>query len=456
MKGIVDGPRARPRVLYVVYNVPHVPAPGAFTRAFHLVNATARVGRVTLVGLVEPDLPAQPEHLEALAPLCDELLTVPALPAPSPPPLVRALTQPLRRAFRRLSRHPAIPSIWWRFDARPLCALVARLLARGGYDLVIVEHAEIAAALRPIVAAWGGPCLADLHNVISVHQARTEQSARMQPSFATRPSRAIRRIRAEERAIIRAYSRVSVCSLADAAELGRIAVDARVSVVPNGVDVAYFERVAESVGEPDHLIFTGALWYAPNVDGLQFFLDAVWPLVRARRPWARLSIVGARPTPAVAAMARHPGVAVYGSVPDVRPYLARAGIAIVPLRLGSGTRLKILEALAAHRPVVSTTLGAEGLELVHERDLLIADRPEAFATAICRLMEHPEQAQPIAARGHDSVCERYDWSVIGRAYGALVRDLLRSGRYTEPRSQPSARPARAAGAERPIPNARAG
>lgn len=424
-----------PRLLYVVYNVPHVPATGAFTRAYHLVQAAARVGRLTLLGVVEPELPAQPEHIAALAPISERVETV-AAPPLAPTRLPRPLATARRHANDWLGREP---SILWRFDTRPLRDRVAVLLATGQYDLVIVEHTEMAAALRPVVQAWGGASLADLHNLLSVHQRRVAALEQLtgagDRNVAVRDNshplppgerRAVRRLEAVEREIARGYSRVTTCSRFDAAQLAARTIDARIGVIPNGVDCAYFRPVATQPSDADTLIFTGALWYRPNVDALRFFLATVWPRVRARRPEARLRIVGARPNDEVRAMAGYPAVSVFGSVPDVRPYLAESAAAIVPLRLGSGTRLKILEALATRRPVISTTLGAEGLELEHGRDLLLADRADDFADAVVRLLEHPEEARALAAAGQATVAQHYDWQVVGEAFQEQLADLLRS------------------------------
>lgn len=417
----------RPRILYVVYNVPHVPAPGGLTRAFHLVRAAAGVGEVTLAGAVEPDVAIHPE---AIAPYCRALHLAPAPPLPSPPAPLRPVARLARAAQALLDDHA--PEVLWRFDPRPLRALVAGLLSATAmpFDLVLTEHVELAAALLPVLRAHPVPAaLADLHNVLSVHQERTARMERPGPRGALRRGDriAIARIRTQERRLLRGYTQITAVSGADAARLRQIVPSARVAVVPNGVDAGYFGAVAAC--EPDALprvVFTGALWYRPNSDGLRWFANAVWPRILACRSDARFSIVGARPGPEVCALAAQPGIEVHPSVEDVRPYLAEAAVAVVPLRLGSGTRLKVLEALAAGRPVVATSLGAEGLRLAPGRDLLLAERPEEFAAAVLALLDRPALARRMAAAGRETVRRRYTWQSIGAGFQSVLVELLDS------------------------------
>jgi glycosyltransferase involved in cell wall biosynthesis len=242
--------------------------------------------------------------------------------------------------------------------------------------------------------------------------------------------RYVRQLQAIERDLLCSYTRVVAVSEVEAAHLRRLAPDKRVDVLASGVDVAYFGAVAtwpreHSVPRPkgDTLVFLGALAYHPNIHALQFFMDEVWPLVKRRRPHVRFWIVGASPGPAVLAMAEQEGVEVFATVPDVRPYLAASTVAIVPLWLGSGTRLKILEALAAHLPVVSTTFGAEGLDLEPGRDVLLADTAGAFAEAVCSLLECPDRAQELAHHGWETVRRAYSWDGIRARFRGMIQEV---------------------------------
>jgi glycosyltransferase involved in cell wall biosynthesis len=161
--------------------------------------------------------------------------------------------------------------------------------------------------------------------------------------------------------------------------------------------------------------------YPPNVDAVVWFCDAVLPRVQAAVPGASFDIVGRRPGPEVAALARRPGVRVHADVPDVRPHLAAARAVVVPVRMGSGTRIKALEAMAAGRPVAGTSVGLAGLDLCDGVHALVADDPAGLAAAVVRLLTDDEAARGLAARARAFVAERYAWSVVaGRFLEALL------------------------------------
>lgn len=186
----------------------------------------------------------------------------------------------------------------------------------------------------------------------------------------------------------------------------------RVEVVDNGVDTDYFRPPAK-LGQPDHLLFLGSLDWRPNLDAVAQLLDSIFPAVQAVQPGARLSIVGRQPP----AFLRHrvasmPGVELCADVPDVRPYLARAGMLVVPLRIGGGSRLKILEALAAGLPVVTTQTGAEGLLLEPGHHLTVVPHVNDVAGAILQMIEAPAAAHQQAMRGRCRVLEYYDWNTL--------------------------------------------
>jgi len=183
------------------------------------------------------------------------------------------------------------------------------------------------------------------------------------------------------------------------------------AVVPNGVDL---ERFAPSDAAPrrHHAVFNGTLDYRPNIDAALHLVEDVWPLVRRRLPDATLAIVG-RGEPAERRRLQQPGVELTGEVPDVRPFLRRAAVVTVPVRMGGGTRLKVLEGLALGRPMVSTTLGCEGIAVRDGEHLLIADGAEAFAGAIVRLFEDAATAGALGAAGRALMERSYSWALAG-------------------------------------------
>jgi glycosyltransferase involved in cell wall biosynthesis len=186
-----------------------------------------------------------------------------------------------------------------------------------------------------------------------------------------------------------------------------------IEVVPNGVDVAYFHGSGAEQEVDGRIVFTGAMDYYPNAEAALFFAQKCWPLIRARMPGATWQIVGKNPRPDVQKLAVLPGITVTGSVADVRPSFAEAEVAIVPLLLGGGTRLKILEAMAMRKAVVSTSLGCEGLSAVPGKHLIVADQPEVFAQAVIELLKNPEKRRALGTAGRALVESAYSWERCG-------------------------------------------
>jgi polysaccharide biosynthesis protein PslH len=197
----------------------------------------------------------------------------------------------------------------------------------------------------------------------------------------------------------------------------------RVEVVPNGIDVTEFVPVA-GAGPASEILFTGLMSYYPNQQAVRWFMDRVFPSVLRRVPGARFVVVGAAP-PGWLLAKRSIKVEVIGRVPDMRPYLARASVVVAPLLVGGGTRVKILEACAMGKPVVSTGLGAEGLQLRHGESLLIADDPDLFAAHVARVLTMPVLAARLGATGRRLVVDRFDWDRIGESLCSLLQQRLR-------------------------------
>jgi len=232
------------------------------------------------------------------------------------------------------------------------------------------------------------------------------------------------KVQSEEK---RAWAGLDGCTLTSSRDEGLLLAHApatRTAVVPNGVDLEFFKPSAAPQPEsPTTLLFFGAIDYYPNTDGLLFFTREIFPLLEARVPRVRLSIVGRRPPESIVSL-RSARVEVTGAVDDVRPHIERAAVVIVPLRLGGGTRLKILEAMAMGKAIVSTSVGAAGLDVVPERDLLIADTPEAFAHQVSRLLDDPALARRLGRAARQLVAARYGWTAsvdrLSSFYGEVM------------------------------------
>ena len=207
-----------------------------------------------------------------------------------------------------------------------------------------------------------------------------------------------------------------VCSAREQAILQRRVPDARIEVVGNGVDVEFYSEAAPAFPTPERrdILFVGSMDYHANIEAALEFARDAWPAMRASHPDFRFVIVGRNPPQEVRDLAAHPGVVVTGTVDDVRPWYRSAFAVVVPLRTGSGTRLKILEAMAAGVPVVSTRLGAEGLAVQDGGYSLHADTAAEMQQAVELLSQSPERWRALAAAGHSLVEEEYDWKRLGR------------------------------------------
>jgi glycosyltransferase involved in cell wall biosynthesis len=193
-------------------------------------------------------------------------------------------------------------------------------------------------------------------------------------------------------------------------------------VVPNGVDLDAYP-VGAVPPEPDTLIYSGSLTYSANFDAVDYFLREIYPRLLAKRPGAKFLVTGKLDGVPVERLPRYPGVTFTGYLDDVRPTLARTWASVVPLRLGGGTRLKILEAMALGTPVVATSKGAEGLAVMPGRDLLIADQPAEFAAQTLRLLGDANLRQQLSRSARQLVETQYHWSAISRQFNVFVEQL---------------------------------
>jgi glycosyltransferase involved in cell wall biosynthesis len=243
-----------------------------------------------------------------------------------------------------------------------------------------------------------------------------------------------RKLRREELA---AWARVDGCTLTshrDEEIVRRESPRTKTAVVPNGVDVESFQPRPESAGGPPTILFFGAINYFPNTDGVAYFLDAIWPILASRHPELRVRIVGPGAPDSIRdrASAR---VAIPGFVEDLPAEIAGAAVVVAPLRIGGGTRLKILEAMAMGRPIVSTAVGAEGLNVTHDRDILLADAPRAFADAVSRILADRALGERLGSAARLLAESSYGWRAAAAKLESFYEELLatsgaRSGPHT--------------------------
>jgi len=323
---------------------------------------------------------------------------------------------------------------------RPLRRRLAPALGeRDAADLVLVEFAGLApllpgwASRSPRPRSCGSPWVLTFHNLPSrmAAQQALVMPHRRQRWFLARDAATARSF---ERRACEAFDTVIACTAEDAAVL---AGAGPVIVVPNGADVAGIQPTP--LPRTPRIVFVGALYTTPNVDGTRWFCEEVLPGIRAQEPAATVDLVGARPVAKVRALGRLPGVTVHPDVETVTPFLEAARVAVVPIRVGSGTRLKALEAMAAGRPVVGTTIGLEGLDLRPGEQALVADDAAAFGAAVIRLLRDDDYATALAVAGRAAVEAHFAWPPIAAAFTESVLALVGPDRTAPTGDRRSAR-----------------
>lgn len=299
---------------------------------------------------------------------------------------------------------------------------LAKLLAEGHFDVIQVESIHLMNYL-PVIrfAPRESFVVCDWHNIESelMEQYSNRANNFARRAYARKTARLMKD--SEKRALTEFDAHITV-SARDAERLHAIYAKADISVIQNGVDAASF--TGENSAAKKRLVFVGSMDYHANIDGAISFAQNVWPELQQKKPEFIFTIVGRDPAPPVRQLSSVRGIEVTGSVEDVRPYYHEAIAAVVPLNVGGGSRLKILEAMAAGVPVVSTSQGAEGLEVSSGENILLADGPRQLAEAITRVIDDEELRQRLVRSGRQLINERYDWSTVGTELFAHYRRLL--------------------------------
>jgi glycosyltransferase involved in cell wall biosynthesis len=317
-------------------------------------------------------------------------------------------------------------------------ALLAEWLAATAYDVVQVEGIEMAQyglavpfRRRPLVVF-------DDHNAEYVLQQRAFETDVCLPARWVGAAYSLiqwQKLRRYEARVCRAAHRVVAVSMADADALRRLAPGLEVTVVPNGVDLEYYSPGVQpstagltSLASSPYLVFTGKMDFRPNVDAAVWLCGHVLPRIWQTAPEVKLALVGRDPSPAVQALAADERVVVTGYVADVRPYIGGAAAYVVPLRVGGGTRLKVLEAMAMGQAIVSTRLGCEGIDATDGRELVLADTVEDFGRQVLALLEDLPRRRALGIAARRLVEERYDWRIIVPGLEEVYQDRAQGPR----------------------------
>lgn len=299
----------------------------------------------------------------------------------------------------------SVSSHWTRAFEQAL----AKELADSDYDLVVCEWTPYAQFIRTRT---------DVKTMVVAHNIEYQiwrRYVQNEKQFVVKKYMAMQagRMRTFEENIFKTVSGATAVSAPDAEVIRTINPELPVEVVDNGVDLEYFRDYDQpSDDDAPGLVFTGSMDWRPNQDSVEYFVHEILPLVKRAHPDINTVLVGRNPPPKIVELGNVDGVTVTGTVDDVRPYIKQANVFIVPLRIGGGSRLKILEALAMKKPVVSTSVGAEGLDVTDGRELLLADRPEQFAKQIDVLLSDRAKARRLGEAGRTLVERRYGWDAL--------------------------------------------
>ncbi len=386
------------KILIISTQVPYPPSDGASIRIFNLIRELSRAHEVLLATIVRS--PAEQENLDGLRPFCREIHAV-SLPRGKWKRWTQILTSPFVRDphLVRINRSEELQQIVSRLA--PQVDVIQAEFPQGGQYIngsanvtVLDEHNVESELLRSACRfdTWSARRFFDTLQLKKMARFESHLCARVDAILATS---------GDDASLLRTYNR-------------------NVMVVPNGIH----ETTADGEGSAGPVVtFTGLMNYRANVDAVSYFVRSMWPLVCQAVPDAKLYIVGRKPTPEVLRL-RSSTIAVTGEVQDVEPYLQRTSVFVAPIRAGSGTRIKILQAMSQSLPVVSTSLGCQGLEVENGKNILIEDDPKAFAARVVSLLRDPSERARIGSAGWNLVNQRYTWRSIGKqlseAYGTWV------------------------------------
>jgi polysaccharide biosynthesis protein PslH len=391
------------KILVVCHRFPFPPKRGGKIRPFNIIRHLAAEHEVTVCSLVRSDEEARDG--QGIAPYCSRFEMA----------RVRNPVQVLRLAARLPT---PVPSSMGFFYSSDLARRIRDLLARERFDLVLVHCSSVA----PYVAGFdGAPKILDFGDMDS---QKWLEYARYKP-FPVSAGYWFegRKLEREEKRLARRFDLCTATTRAEWETLEGYDTGVATDWFPNGVDSGYFAPSAES-HDPDTICFVGRMDYYPNQEAMFGFCARTLPLLRARRPGLKLLIVGADPSPAVRKLGELPGVTVTGSVPDVRPHLQRSALMVAPLNIARGTQNKILEAMAAGVPVVTSAVAAGGVDALEWEHFLVARAPGEYAQAVLHVLENPAERGRLAAAGRARMLSHHAWPSSMRRLDTLIERCL--------------------------------
>lgn len=388
------------RILLLTPQRPYPPHQGTTLRNFNIIKELSKRHTVCVLTFLEPD--QNPNDSGPLPQLCQ---WVDVLPVPK-------RTTALRLRQMLTTRRPDMS---WRLWSPDFDQRLSRRLAEAPFEVVSIEAIEMSPYLPTIKAVQPRPkIIYDAHNAEWILQKRAFttdiKQPRRWPAAAYSWVQWQRLVRYEAN-VMRQTDHTAAMSDPDKEALHQINPNTPITIVPNGVDLAAYSHFSGPPIEHD-LVFTGKMDFRPNIDAVLWFGRQVLPLIQAQRPDTTFAIVGQRPHARLDELRHTPGVTITGYVDDVRPYIAGATVYIAPLRVGGGTRLKLMEAMAMGKAIVSTRVGAEGFPVTDGQELVLADEPETFAQAVLTLLNNAPQREALGQSGQSFAHARYGWDAL--------------------------------------------
>lgn len=396
------------KVLFITTVLPYPLDGGAKIRTFNLMKNVVSKHEVTLLSFVESkDEPGNINELEHYG------FKVETVKRTSHNKLVL-----LFNLFYCLFR--AKPFVIQKYYSSAMRNKINDLIGKYKFDIVQFEHLHMAQYLSLFRSTH---LILAMHNIDSVIAERycREEKNMLKKAYASLQWKKLRKYESVM------YEKFDICltvSEKDNERLKQISPKTNAAVIPNGVDTTYFKLSTEG-NEPNSLVFTGMMNWLPNVDAMLYFCKHILPLIEKEVAGVKLYIVGRNPLEKVKELGKEHNIVVSGAVDDIRPYVRRSSVVIVPLRIGGGTRLKILEAMSMGKPVVSTSIGCEGLEVIHGENIIIADTSSEFAVRTIDLLKGNIPISKLGENGRKLVCEKYDWEKIGQKLCRIYEDIIK-------------------------------
>ena len=399
------------KILWLKTELLHPVDKGGKIRSYNMLKELKRNCHVTYLTL--DDGTAATDAPELASEYCHELVTIP---------------HPRREKFTTgfyvdlmFNLASSLPYAIKKYESPGMRREIAKRVAGASFDVLVCDFLAPAVNVPPRVAC---PSVLFQHNVEAMIWKR-HYEVQKNAAKKTYLYRQWRKMWAFEAKMCPQFDCVVAVSREDREQMQQEYGVEAIYDVPTGVDTAFFRPSSETKRKPAHLVFTGSMDWLPNEDAIRYFTEQILPRIKQAVPGVTLTVVGRDPFPGLVELSkRDSSVVVTGRVDDVRPYMDEAAVYIVPLRIGGGTRLKIYEAMAMEKPIVSTSIGAEGLPVANGEEILLADTPETFADAVVGLLQQEDRATEIGKRAAAKVREQFGWDRVADSFAAICERAI--------------------------------